>query len=49
MISLRLAYENKNVRRVVDDVKFVDVIDISYCLSRELRCRVAVVMNTRRE
>ena len=48
MILLRLAHENKNVRMIVDDVKFVDV-DTPYCLSRESRDRVAVVIDARRE
>ena len=49
MISLRFTHKNKNVRIIVDDVKFVDVVDISYCLSYKSRDRVVVVIDARRE
>ena len=49
MITLRLAYENKIIRIIVDDEKFVDVVNIPYCFDCESRDRVAVVMGERRE
>ena len=46
MILLRLAHENKIVRMIVDDEKFVDV---PYCFDCESRDRVVVVISERRE
>ena len=49
MISLRLAHENEIVYIIVNDEKFVDVVNVSYCFNYESRDRVVVVIDERRE